>query len=149
MTENWMDDAILSMLPEAIWGEPPVPVEVREAAYAAFSWRTIDGELAALTYDSTTEELATSGARSQQAGLRAMTFATSAVTIELEVVSDVLLGQLVPPLPVTVELRPHSGRHTTILVDSLGCFTIDPIPTGRFRLQLQGPTTVTTDWISL
>ena len=97
-----------------------VPTSVLDAARAAYSWRTIDAELAHLTYDSETSE-AMAGARSQQAALRA--------------------GEL------TVTMQ--DGRSFGVVHDEVGCFTIDPKPDGVFRLQLPGEAAVVTDWISL
>ena len=126
-----------------------VPTSVLDAARAAFSWRTIDAELAHLTYDSETSA-AMAGARSQQAALRAMTFASSSFTIEIQVEPTMLLGQLIPAAEageLTVTMQ--DGRSFGVVHDEVGCFTIDPKPDGVFRLQLPGEAAVVTDWISL
>jgi hypothetical protein len=150
MTEQWLDDEhLIALLSEAMTGDDLVPPEVREAGYASFTWRTIDGELAGLTYDSCIEEPSRSGVRSQQAGLRAMTFASSSLTIEIEVSSTSLMGQLVPAHTGEVFLSLHDGTGRRVPVDELGTFTIDPIPEDRFRLQVAGQPQVTTDWIVL
>src|SRR5450631_1261124 len=117
--------------------------------YASFTWRTIDGELAGLTYDSCIEEPSRSGVRSQQTGLRAMTFASSSLTIEIEVTSTSLMGQLVPAHTGEVLLSFQDGTGRRVPVDELGAFTIDPISEDRFRLQVAGEPQVTTDWIVL
>lgn len=151
MPERWQsDEELLVMLRGALTGQDePVPPSVVEAGYAAFSWRTIDAELAALTYDSSREPAATAGARSHQAPLRAMTFATSTVTVELEVAPSRLLGQVIPPGPheLLVRLRDDSTR--VVPVDELGCFSVDPLPRQPFRLVLAGEVQVTTDWVAL
>jgi len=150
MTEQWLDDEhLIALLSEAMTGDDLVPPEVLEAGYASFTWRTIDGELAGLTYDSCVEEPSRSGVRSQQAGLRAMTFASSSLTIEMEVTSTSLMGQLVPAHTGEVLLSFHDGTGRRVPVDELGTFTIDPIPEDRFRLQVAGQPQVTTDWIVL
>ncbi len=150
MPEDWNDDEVLlGVLRRALTEPPPVPEGVLRAARGAFAWRDIDGELAALTYDSSLDDLALSGVRSQQAGLRAMTFATSSTTIELEVVDGCLLGQIVPPGALTVEVQTLDRAPSTVTVDELGCFTVDPSPTECFRLQVQGAETTTTGWITL
>ena len=126
-----------------------VPTSVLDAARAAFSWRTIDAELAHLTYDSETSA-AMAGARSQQAALRAMTFASSSFTIEIQVEPTMLLGQLIPaPEAGDLTVTMQDGGSFGVPYDELGCFTIDPKPDGVFRLQLPGKAAVVTDWISL
>jgi hypothetical protein len=150
MTEQWLDDEhLMALLSEAMTGDELVPPEVLEAGYASFTWRTIDGELAGLTYDSCIEEPSRSGVRSHHAGLRAMTFASSSLTIEIEVTSTSLMGQLVPAHTGEVFLSFQDGTGRRVLVDELGAFTIDPIPEDRFRLQVAGEPQVTTDWIVL
>jgi hypothetical protein len=142
--EQWVRE-----LREAFEDARNVPRAVREAGYAAYTWRSIDAELAALTYDSTVEDPALVGARSQQASLRSMSFASRSVTIELEVAPPQLLGQIVPAggAELTVSLR--DGGSATVPVDDLGCFTVSPVPTGPFRLELTAPAHVVTDWITL
>ena len=150
MTEQWLDDEhLMALLSEALTGNELVPPEVLEAGYASFTWRTIDGEFAGLTYDSCIEEPSRSGVRSQQAGLRAMTFASSSLTIEIEVTSTSLMGQLVPAHTGEVLLSFQDGTGRRVPVDELGAFTIAPIPEDRFRLQVAGEPQVTTDWIVL
>ena len=150
MTDQWLDDEhLMALLSQAMSGDEPVPPEVLAAGYASFTWATIDGELAELTYDSSIEEPSRSGVRSQQAGLRAMTFASSSLTIEIEVTSTSLMGQLVPAHAREVLLSFHDGAGRAVVVDELGAFTIDPHPEGRFRLQVAGEPQVTTDWIVL
>src|SRR6478609_9819944 len=89
------DQGLLALLRESLDEVDRVPARVFEAGYAAFSWRTIDAELAHLTYDSSSAE-AMAGVRSQQAALRAMTFASNSFTIELPVEPTMLLGQVIP-----------------------------------------------------
>ena len=150
MTEQLLDDEhLMSLLSEAMTGDEPVPPDVLEAGYASFTWRTIDGELAGLIYDSSIEEPSRSGVRSQQARLRAMTFASSSLTIEIEVTPTSLMGQLVPAHTSEVFLIFQDGTGRSVPVDELGAFTIDPIPEDRFRLQVPGQPQVTTDWIVL
>ena len=73
----------------------------------------------------------------------------NALTIEIEVSSTSLMGQLVPAHTGEVFLSLHDGTGRRVPVDELGAFTIDPIPEDRFRLQVAGQPQVTTDWIVL
>ena len=142
--ERWLAD-----LGEALREAAAVPQHVLEAGYSAYAWRTIDAELAELTYDSRTEDPALAGARSQAAPLRALTFASSSLTIELQLEPPVLLGQLVPPQPGELVVTLRDGTVRTETVDDLGCFTIEPIPSVPFRLELTGAQSVATSWITL
>ena len=149
MSEPWVDDERwLADLREALQEAAQVPRSVLEAGYSAYAWRTIDAELAELTYDSSTEDPALAGSRSQQAPLRALTFASGSVTIELQLEGPVLLGQVVPAEPGELLVTLRDGSSRTVPVDDLGCFTVDPIPQLPFRLRLGGPSPVATGWIT-
>lgn len=149
MPETTDDERWLAELGEALREAREVPRHVLEAGYSAYSWRTIDVELAELTYDSRSADPALAGARSQEAPLRALTFASSSLTIELQVEPPVLLGQLVPPQGGELVLTLRDGTRSTWPVDDLGCFAIEPIPTVPFRLELTGEQSVATGWITL
>ena len=68
------DDELLAFLDEALRTEGDVPPDFVAAGKAAFTWRSIDAELAALVYDSEREPALT---RTQTADLRALTFASA------------------------------------------------------------------------
>lgn len=145
------DGAWLTLVREALDEADQVPAHVVQAAQGVFTWRTIDVELAEITYDSTAADLTDLATRSQVAGIRALTFASSAFTIELEVTPDAVLGQLVPAPPENARFVVLLENRSVIdlEVDGMGCFTITPVPTGPFRLQLTGPVAVATSWITL
>lgn len=150
MSKDWDDDEVLLEELRSVMMPPPVPQRVVEAAYAAFGWRTIDAELAALTFDSATEDPLLVGTRAQHhAQLRVMSFASSTVTIEIEVTEDELLGQIVPPNAGFVTVLDRGGEADVVQVDTLGCFTVTPIPTPPFRLRVEGQTPTSTGWITL
>lgn len=150
MNEEWRhDDQLLKLLNEAMAPDHGVPREVTEAGYAAFTLRDLDGELASLAFDSASADPSLAGVRSGHAGLRALTLASSTVTIELEVTSRSLLGQLVPAqVYELVVIGPHGHEHR-IPVDDLGCFIIEPIPDTKFRLHVSGELNVKTDWLEI
>jgi hypothetical protein len=143
------DERWLAELAEALREAQQVPQHVLEAGYSAYAWRTIDAELAELTYDSRVEDPALAGARAQEAPLLALTFASSSLTIELQVEPPVLLGQLVPPQAGELTVTLRDGTVRTEQVDELGCFALEPIPTMPFRLELSGRHSVSTSWITL
>ena len=83
----------------------PVPDLVIEAAKAAWTWRTIDAELAELTYDSWTDDKELAGVRGAVAApsSRLLSFEARDLAVELEIVVEGdrrrLVGQIVPPSP--------------------------------------------------
>ena len=149
VARNWWDDdnQIAAMLDEALREERAVPRDFVEAGKTAFIWRSIDAELAALVYDSHHAPVTT---RTDTAAIRALTFATAHLTIELEIAQDSLIGQLVPPGVAEVELQTRVDNPVTVTTDELGCFTIRHRPTGAFRLRCRNSTAdVLTSWITL
>ena len=155
MSQQWWkdDDQLLAALREALRSERNVPAEFTAMAKAAFAWRGIDAELAALTYDSAFEgaEAGSAGLRSESASLRYLTFTSGELTLEIEVTQDALLGQLVPPGPGQVEARTADGDVVTAEIGQVGGFTIRPVPRGPFRLYCQttSGTNILTNWLML
>jgi hypothetical protein len=142
------DEHLLADLAEAVLAARDVPPRLVDAGKAAFAWHTVDAELAALAFDSAVEP---AGTRAETATLRAMTFVASHATIEVEVTSDALLGQVAPPRSGEILVRQADGLVRTVPVDALGWFTVRPRPTGMFRLELTQPTgpRVLTAWTTL
>lgn len=147
--------ALLDEVRQAVAEHDPVPAHVVAGAKAAFAWRTVDAELAALTADSVTAAPAAAGVRDQRGGLRLLTFEADEVTIELEVHDKgdrrKLVGQIVPPRPVSVEVRQDGGtqRHDT---DAIGRFVIDEVQPGPVSLRCrlgdsEDAAWVHTDWV--
>ena len=95
-----------------------------EAAKAAFAWRTVDVELAELTFDSRVDEPEVA-VRSGATDVRRLAFTSDSVTIELETgPDDDLIGQVIPPAVATIKLIEASGETlATIDSDALGVFT--------------------------
>ena len=131
----------LAQVRAAMADRDAVPRRVVEDGYAAFAWRSIDAELAELLYDSATQELATSGSRSDQATVRAMTFASEQAAIELEIHDDAVFGQIVPALggDVVVIVDGEPGLRSP--VDEVGAFRLQPVPSVTFRLRFEGAET--------
>ena len=156
MTEHYSDEQLLNRLAEALGSADPMPPEVAEAAKATFTWRTIDAELAALVFDSSSDELVGVRGAETAAGTdsaRQMTFRTPGVEIELVVVSETsrrLVGQLVPPQAAEIELH-HEDFTATAQSDSLGRFLFHDVPTGSVRLTCRLPdedgAVIQTEWI--
>jgi hypothetical protein len=144
------DEALLAALRHAIGARQSVPPEFVQAAKDAFAWHNIDAELAQLTFDSTLgHDLART--RAEAASIRALTFTSARLTIDLEVTADSVLGQIVPTQAAEIEVQARSGAGTVIASDDIGCFVIRPIPRGSFRLHCRavGGVDVLTGWITL
>jgi hypothetical protein len=152
VTSSWSADGeLLGALGEALAEARDVPRRFVEAGKAAYTWFTIDAELAALTYDSAGAAGRTAGltepepaatralpraTRPNPAELRSMSFTSTRLKIEIEVAADALRGQIVPPQQGEIEVQ-TAGRPQRITVDELGWFVIRPVPPGAFRLHCQ------------
>ena len=108
-------------------------------------------QLAQLTHDSGRDEDRNAGVRSETASIRALTFTSSHLSIELGVTEDLLLGQLMPPGEGTIQVVTQEGVTAAAPVDEIGCFSIEPIPPSPFRLRCRTVrgTDVVTGWITL
>jgi len=145
------DDDLLAALRAAMSARSQVPPEFVQAGHDSYSWRTVDAELAALTFDSGRGPAAALGTRSESASIRALTFSSAHLTIEVEVTESSLIGQVMPPREGTVEAQTRDGATTAVPVDGIGCFSVEPVPPGPFRLRYrnQEATDVVTAWITL
>jgi hypothetical protein len=148
--DGWDDEQLLGSLREAVKARQDVPPEFVEAGKGAYAWRDIDAELARLTYDSS-RDTDRAGVRSETASIRALTFTSAHVTVEVEVADGSLLGQIMPPGEGRIEARARTGAIIPAPVDEIGCFTIEPIPDSPFRLYCQTAqgVEVLTGWIML
>jgi hypothetical protein len=149
MQDFWDEAQLLDALKAALQARQSVPPEFIQAGKNAYAWHNIDAELAQLTYDSARDAAAAS-LRSEPASIRALTFTSTHLTIELEVRDDCLHGQVIPTRPGTIEVQGHSGTVGVSPVDDLGSFRIQPIPPSPFRLscRIAGGTGVQTRWIT-
>jgi hypothetical protein len=159
------DEQLLAALRQAIGARRRVPPEFVQAARDAYAWHDIDAELAQLTYDSVLGAGSAAVTRAEDASIRALTFSSPRLRIELEVTSDSLLGQVIPTQVTTVEVQTQAGpgpagpagragpavADTVVSSDEIGCFSIQPVPSGPFRLRCLAPggIDVRTGWITL
>ena len=150
MRNGWDDERLLAALGEALKASQAVPSWFVETGKNAFAWHNIDAELAQLTYDSSRDTDRAAVTRSENASIRALTFASPHLRLELEVSGNTLLGQVLPPQAGTLETHTRAGV-TTSQVDEIGCFAVDPIPDSPFRLRcrMADGTDVLTGWITL
>lgn len=133
-----LDEQLLQSLRDAAAEVDPEPEGITTAALAAFTWRTIDAELAALTYDSALDETLMAGVRGDEAP-RLLTFEGGGLTVEIEMTSDRrMVGQLVPPASMDLEVRSPTGR-SVVHADEMGRFAAGPVPGGPLRLRCRKP----------
>jgi len=151
MRNGWDDDDLVAALREAMTAAAAVPPALVEAARNAYAWHTIDAELAELTFDSEREPDLIASTRSESASIRALTFTSERLTMELEVTENSLIGQVIPPRAGTVEVQPRDGETSAAPVDDIGCFFVEPIPPGPFRLRYRDSSgaDVVTGWVTL
>ncbi len=149
MLDGWDDEQLLTALGEAMRARQAVPDSFIDMGKSAYAWHNIDAELAQLTYDSSREPVA--GLRSETASIRALTFTSAHLTLELEVTDGSLLGQVIPPRSGTLEIQTRAGTTTSTPVDEIGCFAVEPIPASPFRLRYgtAAGADVLTGWITL
>jgi hypothetical protein len=146
------DEELLAALGEAFRAREDVPAWFVETGKNAYAWHNIDAELAQLTYDSDSEadRALTAAVRSEAASIRALTFTSAHLRLELEVTEGSLLGQIIPPGAGMVEVHTTAGVASSP-VDEIGCFGVAPIPPSPFRLRLrtEDGTDMLTGWITL
>ena len=144
------DDEMLALVGRALRAADPVPERVLEGARAAWTWRTIDEELAMLVFDSAAE---LTGVRSEDTA-RQLTFRAPGMEIEVMVTDQAtrrIVGQLVPPGAFSITLLVGSAEWTQT-TDRLGRFTFDDVAPGPVRMVVAdsaGTPIVTTEWVLL
>ena len=151
MRYGWDDEQLMAALGESMRARQAVPDWFVETGKSAYAWHNIDAELAQLTYDSQSDTAGAAITRSEAASIRALTFTSAHLSIELEVTAGSLLGQIIPLQEGTIETQTTAGASTTTPVDEIGCFSVAPVPAGPFRLRCRTTdgTDVLTGWITL
>ncbi|MBT2227483.1 hypothetical protein [Nonomuraea sp. NEAU-A123] len=126
----------------------PVPPALLDDAMQAFTLRTLDTELAALTFDSWDEEPST---RVRGAGLpRLLTFEAGGVAVELEVFAARVVGRLSPEGPAEIDVQ-RRDEELRVRSDELGRFTAEGLTRGPLRLRVapDGGAPIVTSWTRL
>jgi hypothetical protein len=113
-----------------------VPDHRREAARAAFSWRTIDEELLALTHDSL--DLADAAVRGAL-DVRTLGFESDGLSLEIEVDGDRVFGQVLDAQVDEVVVESVDNGSQAAPVDASGVFSM-VVPAGpvRFGARVDG-----------
>lgn len=148
---SWTDDEALTReLREAVAAERAVTERSREAAYAAFSWRTVDeelDELLSLAHDSSVgDEVVVRSVTDTEP--RLLSFEGGELALELEVVGDDLVGLVVPGRACRVTVRSAGGRSVSVDVADSGFFSVSGVPTGNVRFEVAvGSSQLATGWV--
>lgn len=147
------DDDLIGLLSETLDAIDTPPPTLVDAARGAYTWRTVDAEIAALVADTTTALPA--GTRSATA-TRVLTFTSGDTTIVLEIATERqvrrVLGQVLDATRATVEVR-HIDGSVAADTDEWGRFRASPLPDGplsitcRFDDQERLP--ISTTWITV
>jgi hypothetical protein len=148
-SQGWDDDDLLAQLRTAVGrAGRPTPTMIA-AGEAAFSWRTVEAELAALTHDSLADESVL--VRSGAAVPRSLVFEGRQVSVEMEEGDDGLVGQVLPPTSGEAALLGPDGEELAHAeIDGLGCFCFESSAAGPVRLRCRiGSRAVLTDWFRL
>jgi hypothetical protein len=147
------DETLLDELQALFDRTDPVPDELVPIAEAGLVLRTIDSDLASLTYDSDQDRTRLALVRGVPA-VRLLTFEGTAITVEIEsgVVggSRRLVGQLLPAGRAEVEVS-HQGGVIVTLADELGRFVVPAVAAGLVSIHgraggASGTTSFRTDW---
>lgn len=149
---QWDDDDALEADLRAAMNAPPVPEHVVAAAKAAYTWRTIDEELAfaALVYDSAMDSALTGSALVRGAGPRTLLFEGERLSVEIEVTEAGLVGQLIPPGPGWITVLTAAGTYAEAQADEVGCFLLSRPGHGAVRLTCRsGGNALSTPWLPL
>ncbi len=145
------DAELMLELKQAVAGERSAPDHVMEAAKAAFDWRGLDEEmeLLSLSYDSSlTDAVGVRGPAT--AATRMLVFDGEHVTIELELGSDVLMGQIVPAEPHRIILESADGQVDETDTDDAGVFLLRRPAKGPVRLRCRHQDMgVVTEWMPI
>ncbi|HJQ06121.1 MAG TPA: hypothetical protein VJ872_11790 [Nocardioides sp.] len=146
--ESMSDDELLAALGDAVAETGAVSDRRRDAARAAFTWRTVDEELAELLHDSLLD--AGAAVRSSGGTPRALTFGRSGITVEVEVDGDQVLGEVVDGAGAAVTLQRPDLEDGTVEADAAGFFRFSGVGAGLVRFVVEvGGFSLTTPWVTL
>lgn len=140
------DDRLLADLSEALRCAGPATEAMIAAGAAAYEWRTVDAELAELSYDSLLDrELLLRGSAPIS---RSLVFRGSTMSVDVELSEEVLVGQLVPPTAGEIVLLGIAGEFGRTRADELGSFSLAAPARGPIRLLCETSSgRLVTEWL--
>lgn len=141
------EQSTLDDLTAALAARRDVQDRHREAAQAAFTWRTVDAELMELAYDSLDAPTTVRGAVSAQP--RALSFTSRGGSLEVEIDGDRVRGHVVPAAVVTVLMTNAAGERAEATTDEDGMFVLMGTLPGPVRFTVEGDDGGTTPWVRL
>jgi hypothetical protein len=144
-TAPWDDDRLMEELRAALRQAGAPTPSMTAAGEAAFSWRSVDAELAVLSEESVAAESAL--VRGSSTGPRTLEFRGVHLSVELEETETGLVGQLVPPTEGRITLLGPGGDLGQATADELGCFTLDHPSGDLVRVRCETPDgALVTEW---
>jgi hypothetical protein len=150
MQHRWADDQnLLDDLAEAL-REAALAGPLAEYGKGAYAWNTVDQDLllASLSFDSSLERVGEW--RSGAGDGRVLVFTAAGLSLELEVLSDHVTGQLVPPGPGEIRVETSDGISCHVEAHDAGFFFIPRKLAGPVRLRCDIPgSLLVTDWVRL
>jgi hypothetical protein len=112
-------------------------------------WRTVDQELQAFMSFAPAWERVT-GLRSGPDDARVLVFTAPSLSLELEVISGRVVGQILPPGPGEILVEAADGVTSQVEADEAGFFDLTRMPPGPVRLRCDTPNgRLITDWVHL
>lgn len=149
------DDELMALLGQAVADADAVSERRRAAARAAFTWRSVDEELAELLHDSALD--AGAAVRSTADGPRSLAFGRGGLTLEVEVAGDRLLVEVGAEGaaadaegPAVVRLQRPDAADVVETADPAGFLRFAEVGPGAVRFVVErGGWSLTTPWVTL
>ncbi len=160
MTAAAGGDALLGELQGLLARLDPIPPQLLDQLRSSFCWRTVDAELAELSFDSLGDPevaLAVRSGGDMPLEPRMLSFGAIVDGVDLSIEVEVsataerytLLGHVFPADATAVEVQAGNGGSTTVPVDEFGRFFLEPVPRGPVRLRVEhAGRVVHTTWVS-
>lgn len=154
--ESLGDDELMALLGDAVAEDAAVSDRRREAARAAFTWRSVDDELAELLHDSALDAGAAVRSTAGPAP-RSLAFGRTGLTLEIEVDGGQLLGEVVAEGQAAegqalarVTLQRPGAPDQSATADTAGFFRFADVGAGAVRFVVErGGWSLTTPWVTL
>jgi hypothetical protein len=141
------DDKLLALIRDADTSDDTaIDDRFRQAAKAAYTWRTVDQDLERLTMysDAVLEDAVRTPRRSRVAEFRGRN-----LRLELEIGEEVVIGQIYPTQAGLVTFMTAKGLSVEARTDEVGCFMVERPANGPFRVRCDTPdSVVVTDWMT-